>query len=92
MAENGAITNSVNIPESDILNSDAMMKSKEDLRAMFTERGIDMTKAVAFSCNSGMKATLGFAAAKKAGFTGDVMMYDGSYSEWKVKQAEEVAA
>lgn len=63
----GAIPNAVNIPAPMLLAEDGTTKSVDEIKEIFTSKGVDMTKPVAFSCGGGIMATLGYACAVKAG-------------------------
>ena len=57
------------------------MKSPEELRTLFAERGVDLDKPLITSCGSGITAVTLALALQQAGAK-DVAVYDGSWSEW----------
>ena len=61
------------------------MKSAEELKAIFEGANVDLSKPVIFSCGAGIMATVGRAAAYKAGATGHMSVYDGSWGEYSKK-------
>ena len=70
-----------NIWFGDLFEADGTYKSPQALRALFAERGIDGTKPLITTCNSGMTAAVLLFAARLAGFE-NVALYDGSWQEW----------
>lgn len=78
----GHIPGALNLPINDILDANTgLLKSKEELRALFDEAGIDWHKPVITSCGSGVTAaglTLAFALLGKT----DVHLFDGSWTQW----------
>jgi len=82
----GAIPNAVNVDSGRMQNADGTMKSAEEIRQIYEAAGIDLSQPVVFSCNSGIKASVGYNAALHAGATGKMSLYDGSWSEWSTKK------
>lgn len=77
----GHIPNSVCLPFTELLDSDARLKSNEALAAVFDSLGIDGSKPVITSCGSGVTAailTLGLYCIGR----NDIALYDGSWTEW----------
>ena len=81
----GTIPGGVNISGTDFQHPDGSVKSVDEIKAIFGAAGVDLSKPMLFSCNSGIKATVAFAAASQAGATGALSVYDGSWSEWSAK-------
>lgn len=80
MAE-GHIPNSVNLPTSALLDEHGLWKREGDLRAAFSQAGVDLDRPLIMTCGSGMTAcNLLFGAALLGKH--DVTVYDGSWSEW----------
>lgn len=77
----GHIPGSKNTPFTDLLASDATMKAPEELRAIFTAAGVDLTKPAITTCGSGVTAAVLSLALERIGKT-DHALYDGSWSEW----------
>jgi thiosulfate/3-mercaptopyruvate sulfurtransferase len=78
----GSIKNSLNVPFNILVDSETgMMKSDDELRSIFNQQGVDLTKPIINSCGSGVTACvleLGQQLAGKA----DAVVYDGSWSEY----------
>jgi len=77
----GHIPGAVNLPHSQLFNSDGTWKSPAELKALFEAAGIDFAKPVVTSCGSGMTASALAFALHLIGMS-DVALYDGSWSEW----------
>lgn len=58
---------------------------------MFIAKGVDLSKPMVMSCMAGVMASMGYAGAVKAGFSGPLYLYDGSFSEFKDKSTKEKA-
>jgi len=77
----GHIPNSHNVFYRDLLNADGTMKPADDLRALFTQAGVDLDKPAILTCGSGVTAAILALAMERLGKT-DHALYDGSWSEW----------
>ncbi|MEO1044412.1 MAG: 3-mercaptopyruvate sulfurtransferase [Pseudomonadota bacterium] len=77
----GHIPGSVNVPHMALFNSDGTWKTGDDLRAAFTDAGVDLEKPIVTTCGSGMTASVLAFGATLLG-KGDVALYDGSWAEW----------
>ena len=86
MYAKGTIPNAINIAASQFVNPDGTTKNADEIKSVFTNYHVDLSKPMVFSCNSGIKATAVFSAAMQAGATGKLSVYDGSWSEWSAKQ------
>ena len=84
----GHIPNSRNLPVT-LLTENGAMKSPEALRALFAERGIDLTQPIITTCGSGVTASALALALQQAG-ADNVTVYDGSWSEWGARPDAEV--
>lgn len=63
------------------LSRDGELKSLPELRAVFKEAGIDITKPVVTTCGSGVTAAVITLALESLGQS-NTSLYDGSWSEW----------
>lgn len=77
----GHIPGSVNIPYTELTNTDGTLKSRETLAKLFAARGIDLARPCITTCGSGITAAIEMLALAVAG--GErIALYDGSWSEW----------
>ena len=77
----GHIPGSRNLPYRALLNPDGTMKEPEELRALFEEAGVDLSKPVVTTCGSGVTACILTLALHRLGHTRNAV-YDGSWTEW----------
>ncbi len=57
-----------------------VMLSKKDLQKIYEKQGITKNKTIVVYCQSGGQASHGYFTLRYLGY--DVVMYDGSFSEW----------
>jgi len=79
--EPGHVPGSRNAPQSEFFRPDNCWKSSEDLRSIFREAGVDLTRPMVTTCGSGVTAAVVLFAVHLLG-KDDVRLYDGSWSEW----------
>ena len=77
----GHIPGSRSLPHSALFNADGTWKQGDELRAAFTDAGIDLDKPLVTTCGSGMTASVVAFGAHLLG-ADDVAVYDGSWTEW----------
>jgi thiosulfate/3-mercaptopyruvate sulfurtransferase len=77
----GHIPGSKNAPQSEFFNADNSWKVGDDLRAVFDEAGVDLSRPMVTTCGSGVTAAVILFGAHLLG-KNDVRIYDGSWSEW----------
>lgn len=78
----GHMPGALNLPFLDLYHPDhRTMRSAEELRTLFAEAGLDMSKPVVTSCGSGVTAC-NLALALHLIGKQDVAVYDGSWTEW----------
>ena len=75
----GHIPKSIHMEATDFFQEDGTFKGATELKDMFTEKYVDLTRPIVFTCENGTLATVGKAAAVKAGATGQTWLYDGSW-------------
>ncbi|XP_042549046.1 3-mercaptopyruvate sulfurtransferase [Dipodomys spectabilis] len=86
--EPGHIPNSVNIPFTEFLTESGLEKSPDEIRRLFEERKVDLSRPIVATCGSGVTAchvALGAYLCGKA----DVPIYDGSWVEWYMRARPE---
>ncbi|CUH82607.1 3-mercaptopyruvate sulfurtransferase [Tropicibacter naphthalenivorans] len=77
----GHIPGSKNVPFTTLLTEDGTLKPVEELRAIFTAAGVDLTKPAITTCGSGVTAAVLSLALSVLG-KNDHSLYDGSWAEW----------
>lgn len=77
----GHIPGSLNVPFTDLYNADGTFKDKSGLKAAFESAGVDLSKPITTSCNTGVTASVLLFALSLLGKE-DTALYDGSWSEW----------
>ena len=64
-----------------LLNADGTYRSPDEIREAFEAAGVDLSRPVVTSCNSGMTAAVLAFGLERAGHEG-AALYDGSWMEW----------
>ncbi len=77
----GHIPGARSLPQDRLFNPDNTFKRGGELRAAFTEAGVDLAKPMVTTCGSGVTAAVLLLGAHLLG-KDDVRLYDGSWSEW----------
>ncbi len=77
----GHIPGSRNLPYPALVRPDGTLRSREELRRLLAESGIDPAKPVIALCGSGTSACTLLLALEILG-TGGHALYDGSWTEW----------
>ncbi|MGV2495542.1 sulfurtransferase [Pelagerythrobacter aerophilus] len=78
----GHIPGARNLDFRSVLNEDGSFRREDDLRAAFTDAGVDLARPVVTSCGSGVTASVLLFAMARLGKEEDTALYDGSWSEW----------
>lgn len=82
MFEDGHVPNSMNVPYNELFDrKTGLLKTKEDLIALFKKQQVDLTKPLVTSCMTGMTATALTFALEQVGVK-DVPVYIGSWTEY----------
>lgn len=76
----GHIPGSLNVPATG-LAVDGKLRPANELKAIFEQAGVDVSKPIVTSCGSGIAASTLALALQIAG-ADDVAVYDGSWTEW----------
>ncbi|HRW30968.1 MAG TPA: sulfurtransferase, partial [Emcibacteraceae bacterium] len=80
-SRSGHIPGSYSVPYNELLNEDRTFKSKNELKKIFVENGVDLSKPIVTTCGSGITACVLLFALDQIGHQ-DGALYDGSWAEW----------
>ena len=80
----GHMPGAANVPVSEIAGPDGLIRSRDELRALFIAAGVDDTRPVITSCGSGVTACVLALGLLRAGFP-EPAVYDGSWTEWALR-------
>ena len=76
----GHIPHSLNVPWGEVA-ADGRIKPAAEVARAFTKAGVDLERSLITTCGSGVTAAILLLALESIGKT-DVVLYDGSWSEW----------
>ena len=83
----GHIPGSINVHYAQVIAGDGRLKSEQELKALFSAAGVDLSKPIINTCGSGVTAAILALAQSVAGHD-DSAVYDGSWSEWGKPESE----
>lgn len=86
----GHIPGSISLYYRDLQNENGTMKSTDALRAVFNAAKVDLNKSIITTCGSGVTAAIINLALERIGHDRHAV-YDGSWSEWGMYNALNVA-
>ena len=81
----GHIAGAKNVPYTDTLTAEQLLKPADGLAALFKGAGVKAGDTIIGYCHIGQQATAMLFAARTLGFT--VLLYDGSFEDWS-RQAD----
>ncbi|MDG1859583.1 MAG: rhodanese-like domain-containing protein, partial [Emcibacteraceae bacterium] len=64
-----------------LINKDGIYKNLDELKSIFEENKVDLSKPIITSCGSGITACVLIFALELIG-KNDTALYDGSWTEW----------
>ena len=82
----GHIPSAINLEFKDVMTAKSMLKSKEELQALFTAAGITKDKEVILYCESSVRAGIVYLALTSALNYPNVKVYDGALFEWTANE------
>ncbi|MBC8242664.1 MAG: sulfurtransferase, partial [Alphaproteobacteria bacterium] len=77
----GHMPGALNLPYDKLLQADGTLRETAELRALFTEAGVNLDLPVVTSCGSGVSAAVLLLGLRSLGHEAN-QLYDGSWSEW----------
>ena len=77
----GHMPGSCNVHYAELVAPDGTLKPPADLRHIFAEHGVDLSRPAVTTCGSGVTAAIVLLALEVAGAK-QTALYDGSWSEW----------
>ncbi|KAJ1863878.1 hypothetical protein LPJ73_000401 [Coemansia sp. RSA 2703] len=90
----GHMPNSISVPASEMtkmVDGVQVLKSPEEIRKVFEDRGVDLSRPVITSCGSGVTAAILYFALLNAGVPRDMLtLYDGSWTEYALNPHSEI--
>jgi thiosulfate/3-mercaptopyruvate sulfurtransferase len=77
----GHMPGAFNLPYDKLLQADGTLRDNAQLRALFTEAGVNLDRPIVTSCGSGVSAAVLLLGLRSLGHEAN-RLYDGSWSEW----------
>ncbi len=85
----GHIPGAININYETLLDNKGMMKSKDELLAIFKANSVTSDKTAIVYCETSVRACVAYTALKVVGYN-KVKVYDGAYLEWQATASNKV--
>ncbi|MCR8969315.1 sulfurtransferase [Facklamia sp. 7083-14-GEN3] len=80
-AKGGHLPGAINIPYTELYNDEDLLKSNEELEALFLEKGFNKEDAIVTYCTGGIRSAYMQLIMEMLGFE-NVKNYEGSYYNW----------
>lgn len=81
----GHIPGAINLNYTDVLNDAEAFKSKADIEAIATKKGLAPNNELIFYCKTSVRGAVLYVAFKEILGWENVKIYDGAYAEWETK-------
>lgn len=85
----GHIPSAVNVNYETVMDSKGMLKTNDELKALFESKGITSDKTAIVYCETSVRAGVVYLALKGLGYP-KVKVYDGAYLEWQTTASNKV--
>ncbi|MEH6726474.1 MAG: rhodanese-like domain-containing protein, partial [Hyphomicrobiales bacterium] len=79
--QSGHMPTANNIPFHKLVGRNGLFESGSELRQVFEEAGVDLSRPIVTSCGSGVTAAILTLGLDELGHA-DKKLYDGSWAEW----------
>ncbi|KAJ1720686.1 hypothetical protein LPJ53_004701 [Coemansia erecta] len=90
----GHMPHSVSVPATEmttVVEGVQVLKSPEEIRKVFEDRGVDLSRPIITSCGSGVTAAILYFALLNAGVPRELLtLYDGSWTEYALNPHSEI--
>lgn len=86
----GHIPNAIHINYTDLVAENGEMKTAEELKELYTSKGVTPDKTVIIYCKTSVRAAIEFAALNAILGYENVKVYDGAFAEWSGEEGTEV--
>ncbi|MBG6156069.1 thiosulfate/3-mercaptopyruvate sulfurtransferase [Labrenzia sp. EL_13] len=87
----GHMPSALNLPFTRLINESGTFRTKDELKQIYQEAGVDLEKPVTTTCGSGVTAailTLGLTVLGSR----DLALYDGSWTDWGGRKDTEIVS